>query len=136
MSFTELPRNLTKTIMLSFVSNLYQTHQTVSCIKATKKHFWILCQSLFSMKRIWWYINIPESCIHILQYNTNTWIWVINLHRILSKHTLHTGLPTQDETSETTIGNQYTACFLIFKIPCNCKLVSFLPNHLISLYIS
>ena len=39
-----------------------------------------------------------------------------------------TGLPKKDETSETTVLNLF---YLYFKfiIPCNCKLVSFLPNH-------
>ena len=42
---------------------------------------------------------------------------------------LSTGLPTKNETSETTAVN---LCYLyfIFMIPCNCKLVSFLTKSL------
>ena len=35
----------------------------------------------------------------------------------------YTGLPTKNETSETSVGT-YTICFLIRITPCNCKQVS------------
>ena len=40
---------------------------------------------------------------------------------------MYAGLPTKDETSETTVWNVF--CFFrIFMVPCNCKLVFFLES--------
>ena len=42
-----------------------------------------------------------------------------------------TGLPTKDETSETTVRNVlYTLYFLLFTIPCKCKFVWFFAKSL------
>ena len=58
----------------------------------------------------------------VLIYSTGDFFSNLILFHIVY---LITGLPIKDETSETTLRNIYSLYFLIFMIPCNCKLVCF-----------
>ena len=63
-------------------------------------------------------------CVILLDliYSTGDFFSILILFHIVY---LITGLPIKDETSETTLRNIFSLCFLIFMILCNCKLVCF-----------